>query len=138
MQVLDCLASLLNSSLPLSCFPKFFHQDIPSNNFLAAGNKIFWPQKIFRYTFMTLLKLFYFMNFSSCLYKNYEIYYRSARVQLSNKFWTFWMILRYFDLYKLNFLGNFRTISAILELSRSFLRISSAILGYLTGVSRAF
>ena len=37
---------------------------------LTAGIKNFGSQKNFRYTFMVVLKLFYFMNFSSCLLKN--------------------------------------------------------------------
>ena len=36
---------------------------------LTAGITTFGPQKIFRYTFMTLLKLFDFMNFSACPFK---------------------------------------------------------------------
>ena len=35
-----------------------------------AGIKIVGPQKKFRYTFMILLTLFYFTNFSSCQLKN--------------------------------------------------------------------
>ena len=35
-----------------------------------TGIKIFGSQEIFRYRFMTLLKLFYSTNFSSCQFKN--------------------------------------------------------------------
>ena len=43
-----------------------------SSFILMAGIKSFGPQKILRYTFMTLLKLFYFTNFSLCQLKKWS------------------------------------------------------------------
>ena len=60
--------------------------------------------------------------------ENYETYYRSARVQLSYKFWT---ILNYIELFSL---GLFRSILVFLGLSLSILAclwLYQAISGYL-------
>ena len=46
---------------------------------LTAGIIIFGPQKNFRYTFMNLRKLFYFMNFSSCQLNKWS----SGKIRLS-------------------------------------------------------
>ena len=61
--------------------------------------------------------------------KNYETYYRSARVQLSNKFWT---ILNYIELFSL---GLFRSILVFLGQSWFFLVylcISLPVFGYIS------